>query len=348
MSKINKNKKTSNREELMNLQNIENHDLISRTEKLARSERKITHLILLHINEIESRRLYADLGYDGMFSFLTKHLTYSESSAYRRLQSARLLKQIPEIAEKLETGSLNLTQLTQVQKCLKIENKNLKSTTTSATHTISSFQTTNIERAKIALQKIEGHNSFQTEQLLAIEFNQPIQTSEKAKPQLDESVRIEFTLNKEQYQQLLQAKSLLSHIHPEGKWSDIISTLAMKFNQNKLGKQQQNSRSASALGSFNQTCSKSQNSNKGAARIKLRPHIKTSLRRQLLTSAKHECQYTNPITKKKCGSTFQLQLDHIHPVALGGAHDINNLRVLCAVHNRMCAVKSGILNNSYR
>lgn len=278
----------------MNLQNIENHDLISRTEKLARSERKITHLILLHINEIENRRLYADLGFDGMFSFLTKHLAYSESSAYRRLQSARLLKQIPEIAEKLETGSLNLTQLTQVQKCLKIENKNLKSastSTTSATQTFSSLQTTNIERAKIALQKIEGHNSFQTEQLLAIEFKQPIQTSEKAKPQLDESVRIEFTLNKEQYQQLLQAKNLLSHIHPEGKWSDIISTLAMKFNQNKLGKQQQNSRSASALGSFNQTCSKSQNLNNGAARIKLRPHIKTNLRRQLLTSAKHECQY---------------------------------------------------------
>jgi hypothetical protein len=335
----------------MNLQNIENHDLISRTEKLARSERKITHLILLHINEIESRRLYADLGFDGMFSFLTKHLAYSESSAYRRLQSARLLKQIPEIAEKLETGSLNLTQLTQVQKCLKLENKNLKSTTTpttSATQTISSIQTTNIERAKIALQKIEGRNSFQTEQLLAIEFKQPAQTYEKAKPQLDESVRIEFTLNKEQYQQLLQAKNLLSHIHPEGKWSDIISTLATKFNQNKLGKQQQNSRSASALGSFNETFSQSQNSDSGAVKTKLRPNIQKSLRRQLLTSAKHECQYTNPVTKKRCGSTFQLQLDHIHPLAMGGAHDIKNLRVLCAVHNRMFAVKSGFSNNSHR
>jgi hypothetical protein len=94
----------------MTLQNIADHELLSRMEKLARTERKITHLILEHIAEIETRRLYAELGYDGMYSYLIQALGYSEGSAYRRLQSARLLRSVPEIAEKIENGKWNLSQ----------------------------------------------------------------------------------------------------------------------------------------------------------------------------------------------------------------------------------------------
>ncbi len=102
----------------MNLKHFSNTELIARLEKLARTERKITHLILWHILEVEERRIYAELGYDGMYSYLTRGLGYSDGSAYRRLQSARLLKHVPHIAEKIEAGSLNLSQLTQVQKSL--------------------------------------------------------------------------------------------------------------------------------------------------------------------------------------------------------------------------------------
>nr|WP_295904026.1 HNH endonuclease signature motif containing protein [uncultured Bdellovibrio sp.] len=105
----------------MDLSKIANSELLGRLEKLTRTERKMTHLILCHINEVESRRLYAELGFDSMFKYLTKYLGYGEDSAYRRLQAARLLKQVPAVAEKIENGALNLTQLTQVQKCLKQE-----------------------------------------------------------------------------------------------------------------------------------------------------------------------------------------------------------------------------------
>ena len=108
----------------MTLHNIFNDELILRMQKLVRTERKVMHLVLLHIAEIESRKMYADLGFDGMYSYLTQGLGYSESAAYRRLQSARLLRQVPSVAENIEDGSLNLSQLTQVQKCLKESAKN--------------------------------------------------------------------------------------------------------------------------------------------------------------------------------------------------------------------------------
>jgi 5-methylcytosine-specific restriction endonuclease McrA len=46
------------------------------------------------------------------------------------------------------------------------------------------------------------------------------------------------------------------------------------------------------------------------------------------------CTYVGS-SGKRCGSTLALQLDHIVPVALGGTSTPDNLRLLCAKHNRL-------------
>ncbi|MGE5085193.1 MAG: hypothetical protein ACM3MG_02770 [Bacillota bacterium] len=201
----------------MELAKISNHELLNRMNKLVQSERKLTHVILCHINEVESRRLYAELGFDSMFKYLTRHCGYGEDSAYRRLQAARLLKKTPEVAQKLENGTLNLTQLTQVQKCLKQEIK--------VGVSIGSEQTLHI------LEQIENKSSFETKKVLAVEFNQPIQTHEVVKPQRDESVRLEVTFTDGQMKTLEQVKALLSHTLPDGNWADVIVHLAEKHLQ---------------------------------------------------------------------------------------------------------------------
>ncbi len=148
----------------MNLKQISDNELIVRLKKLTQTERKITHLVLLHIAEIEDRMIFAELGYDGMFSYLVKEFGYSQGSAYRRLHSARLLRKVPAIAEKLESGSLNLTQLSQVQKAIReeiSENKELKKLGNDYVQA----------KALEVLKKIENQNSFETQKTLAIEFN---------------------------------------------------------------------------------------------------------------------------------------------------------------------------------
>jgi hypothetical protein len=44
----------------------------------------------------------------------------------------------------------------------------------------------------------------------------------------------------------------------------------------------------------------------------------------------------------KCGSTRYLQLDHIHPRALGGDNTPANLRLLCRAHNQRAAIRAGL------
>ncbi|MDG0815872.1 HNH endonuclease [Bdellovibrio svalbardensis] len=332
----------------MDLKNISNHELCLRMEKLVRSERKITHLILMHILEIESRRLYADLGFDGMFSYLTKGLGYSESGAYRRLQSARILKQVPSAADKLETGALNLSQLTQVQKCLKEASK-LNAADCSK------------ERTQALLEKIENKNTFQTEKVLAIEFNKAVQLHEVVKPQGDESVRLEITFSKKQYEELEQARALLSHVCPDGTWSEVLAVLAQKFNQSKLGKNSTQGfaakqekavapaecMDAAGIEKVEAASSVKSGADEGTAKTKTgsmaeRKYLSVKIRRDLFAKAQGCCEYRDAKSGRTCGSTYQLQVDHIYPRALGGGDEQTNLRILCRSHNLLMANRLGI------
>jgi 5-methylcytosine-specific restriction endonuclease McrA len=60
-------------------------------------------------------------------------------------------------------------------------------------------------------------------------------------------------------------------------------------------------------------------------------------RQRILTRAGHRCEWLDPRTKRRCSSTFQIQIDHIHPRALGGSDLPSNLRCLCRQHNLFAA-----------
>lgn len=312
----------------MLLTQLSNQEIISRMEKLVRTERKITHLVLLHIVEIEDHKLYAQLGYDGMYSYLTKGLGYSESSAYRRLQSARLLRKVPEVAIKLEQGKLNLSQLTQVQ-------KSLKEQTQSESQSMTPLATL------VVLEKIENKSTFETERVLATEFNRPVQAHESVKPQKDDSVRIELTLTKEQFAELEQAKSLLSHVCHEGSWSEVISQLAKELNRKKLSPAKtaqgnigkDNAEPALRTEVLQKQLTQSFAAKKSQNYKRPRKYISVEIKRALFKKSNGCCEYIDKKTGKRCDSKYQLQIDHIHPWSLGGSNHADNLRVLCRTHN---------------
>lgn len=347
----------------MNLTAISNSELIGRIEKLAQSERKLTHVILCHINEIESRRLYAELGYESMFRYLTAHLKYSEDAAYRRLSAARLLRKSPEIAERLEDGRLTLTQLTQVQSALRQEMKR---------------HTDNPSIIPVAipqiLEKIENKNSFETKKTLAQELNLPTQTHDIVTPQRDESVRLEITLTPEQMKTLETARDLMSHTLPDGNWADLLTLLATKQIQKILGKDNLKGLNSEAKSSFtgittgapeanpkhhtkqentdnkrkehpnHLTMLSSDISTQSFLVAQKRGHIKVTTKRALLLKAEYCCEFVDTNSGRKCGSKYQLQFDHIQPIVLGGSDDVKNFRVLCRTHNLFEASRMGIMN----
>jgi hypothetical protein len=67
-----------------------------------------------------------------------------------------------------------------------------------------------------------------------------------------------------------------------------------------------------------------------------RPHIPAEIEREVRLRDGDRCQF--PIDGGGvCGSTWQVQLDHVLPLALGGPTTAANLRCACAAHNRYAA-----------
>lgn len=100
----------------MNLKMLSLTDLDLRMKTLAQKERDLLHEVLLTIKEIDSRKTYLELGFASLFDYLTDGIGYSEGSAQRRIDAARLLKELPQLAEKIQSGEIKLNQISLLQK----------------------------------------------------------------------------------------------------------------------------------------------------------------------------------------------------------------------------------------
>jgi hypothetical protein len=76
--------------------------------------------------------------------------------------------------------------------------------------------------------------------------------------------------------------------------------------------------------------------------IKRSRYIPVAIKNALFEKSQGHCEYIGP-TGIRCNSRYQIQIDHHHQAfCFGGENTIENLRSLCAQHNRLTASKKGI------
>ena len=100
------------------LATVPSSELTSRLYELRGEERRLLVEFLVYLGEVDRRRLYAELGFSSLFVFLSQHLGYSSSAAYRRSTAARLVARFPVVAEYLGDGRLSLTTLVELRDVL--------------------------------------------------------------------------------------------------------------------------------------------------------------------------------------------------------------------------------------
>ena len=296
-----------------------------------RNEKKATHTVLKYINEVSARKLYIDLGYESLFKMLTERHKYSVNQAYDRIDAARVLKIDPTVIKKLESGSLNLTQLVKVGQCFKHEAK--------------AGKPMDAERAEVLLAKLENKSIFETEKVLAKEVNFIPKAFQKLTPQSDESVRATMTFSAEQFAILQKAQNLISHSVPNKDLAEAIVYLAQAHIRMTEGKVATKKMTRQSHASTNKKSSaevvnetirprKTLESRLFSKKRRRRKYLSVRTRRKLMTDANYECTFVNIVDGEKCKSSFCLQVDHVIPLARGGGDEITNLRVLCGFHNR--------------
>lgn len=305
------------------LKSLNAKELLNEFECAVRSERKITHVILKYVREVNRRKLYLDYGYESLYKFMTQHMRYSGDQAYARMNAAIAFEAKPEVEEKIQQGRITLSQLQKVGQCLKQEASAGKSVSTEQTNAI--------------FEQIENKSVFETEQVLASELGFEITNYQKLRPQKDGSVIVEITFSAEQFELLKKAQSLISHSVPNNDIAEAITylaKLAIKKFEGAGAVKAKETLSEISTQSFRET-------QKSFAKHRRR-YISLKTRRKLLNKADKACSHVDPASKRKCHSRFQLQVDHIVPLARGGSNNIENLRILCGLHNRTEAERCGL------
>jgi hypothetical protein len=195
------------------LSHLSKDEMKTRIERAVRNERKCIAVVIEYVAEVGKRKLFLDWGFVSLFEYLTQSLGYSEASAYRRIQAARALEQIPELKMELETGALNLNQITQVQTLVKQEEKAGNKMT--------------LEHKKELLFELRHKTGRETQKILDREMPHSIQPFPVEKHKHDDSVELSLRIPKEIFGKLQRVKELYSHIIPDGDWLKMIELMAI-------------------------------------------------------------------------------------------------------------------------
>jgi 5-methylcytosine-specific restriction endonuclease McrA len=260
--------------------------------------------------------MYLEFGYPSLFEYLTKRMGYSNASAQRRIDAARLSKDVPKVLEHIESGEINLSQISMMAQATRDLAKN--------------SEPASIETRERLVNEVLGKNLGQTEIIVSQTLNIPIKEGSKTKHQRDESVRLEVTLTKEQWEKFNQARDVVSNSLPNGSdWGNVIEYISELVISKKDKAAPRRARSSQFSSS---EIKKTEVNTCVVEASNGRTHIPNSIQREVFTRDKC-CQFQSKVTGHKCSSTWKLTLDHIKPVWAGGSNSADNLRVFCASHN---------------
>lgn len=277
---------------------MQNSELLQKLFALVKEERRIGAEILELLLEIERRKAYAELGYDGLFSFCVKELRYSEAQAYRRIQAMRALQQNPELKQQIESGAMTVTTVSQVQTFITQQQR----------------QGTPLERgeAKALFSEFENKSSREVEEgIQALSGIDP--TVQKLQIELDAGLAAAWA----------EAKNLSAH-RTRGQEAQILRMLLDEWLERHRPDRRRTSSSAPKVSTETTTETEAATGPEGERTLSAR------LRRAVWARDGGRCQ--------NCGSRFAVQIDHIHPISMGGGHGLDNLRLLC----RSCNLAAGI------
>jgi hypothetical protein len=346
----------------MKLNALSNLALDAKVITLAQNEKELLAETILHIAEVERRRLYHEFNIPSLYEYLTKHAGFPNGSAYRLMDAARLQLEVPDLASKIESGQINMTQVRLVQEASRQAKKEKRanvvqeaqaslldyssdqlqnslldfsldgaqgslldfaSTASSdslveETNLSASGGTADVISGKIEiknhksgkseiLESLQGLTAAESEKLIAQSFQLKVMKPLKVTKQKDGSVLVQMSFTAEQWAEIEKAKEAVSSSLPAGGYPEVFLYLAKKENATR------------------------------AKEAKPRPNTATLTvaKRKSVLQRDQCCQSHDPRTGKICGSKFNLQVDHIKPRWAGGTHELENLQILCAAHNRL-------------
>jgi len=93
------------------LESLSSAALLAATRELARKSHVLEAELLVHLGEIDERKLYLACAHSSMFAFCMAELGFSEAAAYDRIMVARAGRRLPALLDAASSGRVHLTGL---------------------------------------------------------------------------------------------------------------------------------------------------------------------------------------------------------------------------------------------
>ena len=309
---------------------MNNISLFLRIKKLVSTERRIGVAILECLYEIERRRAYAELRYDGLYTYCVKELGFTESQAYQRISAMRALKEIPELKPMIESGSLSVSSVSKVQTHLKQAMKSGERLEAAGKlELFQAMQNCTSREVEVKLAEVRGES-----------------VNEKLVLELDEELQSLW----------LKVKGLAAHRsggHPAEVLRIIAKEWLAKNNPaekpirkstrkptRKLEAGRDSRRAVPWSERFQKQLTVSPPAKPMTTGESERTRNSLPRKRFIPAALRREVWRRDAAKCTRCDSIYALEIDHRKPFALGGNHALENLRLLCSACNQFEAVKA--------
>jgi hypothetical protein len=328
------------------LKSLSDKELTGRLRQLVREEQNLTLLILPHIAEVGRRQLYLEQAYSTLTEYCIHELGYGDSSASRRVRAARVIKDIPEVYDMLKARRLTLSAVVQVSSVLSPENKDtlLPRLVGKSRSEIDRIMAEYVPPRKI----IDQAKPTLIKKMVAVD-SAPVRASSNSaagapalelgkmtrhcdgskdpsddistpevKEVLERMFEIRFAADEELMELIRWMKSHLSHKFPKGaSYMDIFKYAILYLKQREDLALQDKPR-------------------KSSPKTDTR-YISKAVKQKVWKRDEGRCAFIAG-NGKRCNSDYLLQFDH-YPISYsrGGLSTVDNLRLLCAEHNRHTA-----------
>ncbi len=340
------------------------------TENLAallRREHDALAEFLIALADFDRRRAWVEMGHSSLFYFLHRELRLSKSAAQYRKVAAELIQEIPGIVEPLRRGDLCLSSIIEAARVVTAENwqavlpRFYGLSRREAMEVVAALQphpappvrtVVTPVRAEVARSRREVAGAPQAVGVLDRCEPRPqapgsagpeagsLRVSSSEEPARDlaspsapsvtsaspvevtpltaDLARLHVTVSKAFLRKLEAARDALSHAMPGATEAELL----------EAGLDLLLAQAAKRKGLVEKP--------RKTPRPSRRDHIPAHVRREVWERDGGRCQWKLE-SGGICGATRHLEIDHVHPLSLGGASTAANLRVACRFHNGLAA-----------
>jgi len=305
--------------------------------------------LLVHLGEIDERKLYLDWSFPSMFAFCVGELAFSEDVTCNRISVARAARQVPMILEALRSGKVHMAGLRLLGPHLTTENQDrvLAEAAGKSKREIEELVARLSPQLPVPtiVRKLPdrrdsapaspifsfgGAVSVAPESSPALEFappSAPVPRRDERRamvaPLAEDTFKFQFTGSRACHDKFRQAQDLLRHRIPDGDLATIFEKALdllidhVKKERFATGRKPRQAPPEEAEASFSR-------------------HIPDAIKREVYERDGGRCTHTDE-RGRRCTETGFLEFDHLDGFARTHLHRPDRIRLLCRPHNQHAA-----------